>query len=66
MTMVDLSVSQLPARRAHAGGVFARISEFLAIFGAAIRAGRAVEARREPSAEDMAILGIKGPFPHRW
>lgn len=37
----------------------ALISEILAVFGAAIRAAAAVEARRSPKAADLAILGIE-------
>lgn len=46
---------------------FARIvSEYLQIFGAAVRASRALEARREPRPADLKLLGITGKLPKAW
>jgi hypothetical protein len=35
----------------------------VALFGAAVRAGRAVENRRQPDARDLRVMGIDGPIP---
>jgi hypothetical protein len=35
----------------------------VALFGAAVRAGRAVENRRQPDACDLRVMGIDGPIP---
>lgn len=60
--MVDLSISP-PVERERNAGFLPRISEFLALVGASVRAARAVEARRQPRPEDLAILGITTKLP---
>lgn len=40
------------------GGLFAKVTSFFAVIGAAIRASAAVNARRAPTGTDLRTLGI--------
>ena len=42
--------------------LFADCSELFVVFGAACRVSWAVEVRKQPTAADLKILGIKGPL----
>jgi hypothetical protein len=44
-------------------GILWRIESFFALFGAALRISHAVEARQQPAAADLEILGITAPLP---
>jgi hypothetical protein len=43
--------------------VFGAILSFFTLFGAALRISHAVEARRQPAAADLKILGVNAPLP---
>jgi hypothetical protein len=63
--MVDLSIWHAGGRQ-HSGGALRLIADFFALMGAAVRAARAVEARRKPQPSDLAILGIDKELPRGW
>jgi hypothetical protein len=63
--MVDLSVSGARTRRepSRVASALAFVSELLALTGAAVRAGRAVENHRAPHPRDLRMLGIERGLP---
>jgi hypothetical protein len=53
-------------RKSQISEAFTRALDVFAVLGAALRAARAVEAHRNPAAEDLQILGIRNPLPKSW
>ena len=50
-------------RQSLLASVLAECGTLVALFGAAVRAGRALENRRQPDARDLRVLGIDRPIP---
>lgn len=66
MTYLDLSTRTEATVFSRVGAFMAAVSEWLQILGAATRAARAVEARRDPRPDDLRLLGITGKLPKAW